>query len=167
MAKNTKIGKTAKTATNKNSKISAYESTSLFITLCAIAALVFIVAIITMFNSTLTPNNPTIDSNPTINSSPQEPITESSPVLYPITAGAPNEGAIEIAVDDSGYTPKTLILTPSVSTYLEITNKGVNNHSFVIDELTIDTGEIKPGETRTLILPNLPNESYEYVFILI
>jgi len=57
-----------------------------------------------------------------------------------------------------------MVLTPEVPTSLEITNRGVNGHSFVIDELGVDTGMIKPGETRTVTLKSLANEPQNYTF---
>lgn len=162
------MAKTTKASTAKTKKISAYESACLFINLCAIATLVFTFAIIAIGNIVGPGDAVAAVCQPVMSVPTGEPSVtdalESPTVLYPVTASAPNEGAIKITVNDGGYLQKKLVLTPEVPTYLEITNKGVNDHSFVIDELGVDSGVIKPGETRAISLPSLENKAQNYVF---
>ncbi len=79
-------------------------------------------------------------------------------VLFPVSAGEPVESAARISMDDGGFLTKELDLALSSSRTLEIYNKGVRAHSFVIPELKIDTGAIIPGETKTVILENIPQD---------
>lgn len=77
-------------------------------------------------------------------------------VLFPVSADNPLEDSIEISMDDGGFFTKELNLSVSSSRTLEIYNKGVNIHSFKVPDLGIDTGIIIPGETKTVVLENLP-----------
>jgi len=84
-------------------------------------------------------------------------------VLFPVGAESPNETAIKLAMDDAGYVQKQLDIALSSSRLVQITNNGVNPHSFVIDELGINSGEILPGQSRTLRLENMDDAaSYLY-----
>ncbi len=90
--------------------------------------------------------------------------SQTPPVLFPVSAGDPSEGSIQLVVDDSGYRDKKLILSAAGTKMLEITNKGVNAHSFVIDGMLIDSGAIKPGETKTIALENISDVPQNYTF---
>ena len=84
-------------------------------------------------------------------------------VLFPVGADSPNEMPIKLAMDDAGYVQKQLDIVLSSSRLVQITNNGVNPHSFVIDELGIDSGEISPGQSKTLRLENMDDAvSYFY-----
>jgi hypothetical protein len=85
-------------------------------------------------------------------------------VLFPVSADNPSESAIKIVIDDGGWAPKQIDLSLSSSRVMEITNKGVNEHSFVIDDLGIDSGAIAPGNAKTVYLQNLSSGAAYYIF---
>jgi len=84
-------------------------------------------------------------------------------VLFPVSADNPNEAAIKLSMDDTGYLQKELNISLSSSRRVQISNNGVTPHSFVIDELGIDSGDIAPGQSKILGLENLADgTSYVY-----
>lgn len=85
-------------------------------------------------------------------------------VLFPVSADNPAEGSIKLSMDDSGFSPKSLDVASSSNLVAEITNKGVNPHSFVIDDLGIDSGAIAPGQTKTIALENLSAGKGTYTY---
>jgi hypothetical protein len=85
-------------------------------------------------------------------------------VLFPESAQNPVETDTQLIVDDSGFLPKELDLSLSSLRVVEVSNKGVNRHSFVIDELGVDTGPIEPGSSKTVRLDNLGAAKDSYIF---
>lgn len=55
-----------------------------------------------------------------------------------------------IVVDDDGYNPSTLEMT--AGEVVRLVNEGESAHSFTVDDRSIDTGRIEPGEDVTLVL---------------
>jgi hypothetical protein len=85
-------------------------------------------------------------------------------VLFPVSADSPAEDSIKLLMDDGGFNHKTLDVASSSNLVAEITNKGVNPHSFVIDDLGIDSGAIQPGQTRIVALENLNAGKGTYIY---
>lgn len=153
----------------KAKKITSYEAACFFVNFCAIFTLVFTFSLLALGNSLGGRNTAATvsgtDSMCSANSCLCDTEAADEPaVLYPVTAGEPNEGAVSIVVDDSGYSQKKFELTPLMPILIEITNKGVNDHSFVIDELGIDSGKINPGETRKMVLKKFDDVPQVYIF---
>jgi hypothetical protein len=86
-------------------------------------------------------------------------------VLYPESAAAgPAEETIKVVMDDGGYATREVNVALSSSRFVDVVNKGVNPHSFVIDEIGIDSGAIAPGETKRVALENLNADAKNYTF---
>jgi len=79
-------------------------------------------------------------------------------VLFPVSSSEPVEVPAEIAIDDAGFSPKELNMALSSSRMVKVSNKGVNPHSFVIDSIGVDSGAIAPGQSKTVVLENLPQD---------
>ena len=85
-------------------------------------------------------------------------------VLFPASADQPLEAALEIFVDEGGFSSRELNLSLSSSRTLRISNKGVRNHSLVIDALNLNSGVIVPGQSVTVILENSGDQARELSF---
>ena len=55
---------------------------------------------------------------------------------------------VEIAVSEDGFSPSGFHIKLNQFATVSIVNAGEKPHSFVIDELGIDTGLIEPGQTK-------------------
>jgi len=53
-------------------------------------------------------------------------------------------------VSDLGFSPGGIHISSNEFVKISVTNKGEKPHSFVIDELNIDSGAIEPGQTKEL-----------------
>jgi hypothetical protein len=85
-------------------------------------------------------------------------------VLFPASADQPLEAALEVLVDDGGFSSRELNLSLSSSRTLRISNRGVRNHSLVIDALNLNSGVIAPGQSVTVILENSGDQARELSF---
>lgn len=89
--------------------------------------------------------------------------TQTPTTLFPVAA--PESGSyLQLAVDDGGFSLKQLNVSLDGPKMIEISNKGVNTHSFVIDGLSIDSGVIEPGAAKTVVLENLPQGTRNYTY---
>jgi len=79
-------------------------------------------------------------------------------VLFPISASTPMEAAVEIFVDEGGFSPRELNMAISSSRTVKIINRGVREHSFLVGALGIDSGLIAPGQAVTVLLQNSNGE---------
>lgn len=152
----------------KAKKITLYESACFFVNFCAGFVLVFTFTLLA-FGNLIGGRNIAATLSDTgggcIADTRSCEVEATTPaVLYPVTAGEPNEGAMAILMDDGGYSQKKFELSPLMPILIEITNKGVNDHSFVIDDLGIDSGAIKPGETRMMVLNSFEDVPQVYTF---
>ena len=135
---------------------------SLVVNFCSMFMLVFVIGLLVLANM--------IDKGtdlPAASESACECVDKTADepaVLFPVSAGDPNEGSIQLVVDDSGYRDKELILSAEGAKMLQITNKGVNPHSFVVDGMLIDSGAIQPGEIKTIALESLSSVPQNYTF---
>lgn len=77
-------------------------------------------------------------------------------VLFPVSAQQPTETALEIGVDEGGFSLREIDLSNSSSRTLKIVNKGVRAHSFAITETGMNSGAIEPGRFATVALDEPP-----------
>ena len=161
MAKTTKSVKIV-----KNKEVGKMETISFIVNFCAIFTLIFTFGLLILRDAIGSDMAQATVSEALCDSSCDcaAESKDQPAVLFPVTAGQPNEGSIKITMDDGGYLQDRFVLSPEGTKMLEITNKGVNAHSFVIDELAIDSGVIEPGQTRTIALDSLPDEPLDYIF---
>lgn len=73
-------------------------------------------------------------------------------VLFPVSAQQPMEAALEINVDEGGFSSREINLSNSSSRTLKIVNKGVRVHSFAITGIGLNSGMIEPGRSVTMAL---------------
>lgn len=156
--------------TAKHKKLDKMTMINFAANFCAVFALIYIVALLMLANSfgtnraqlaALSQANP----NTACSAVPEDTLAAAVPVvLFPVSAENPSESAIRIAVDDGGWTPKQIDISLSSARVVEVANNGVNPHSFVIDELGVDSGAIMPGATKTIFLQNLSGEAAIYPF---
>ena len=89
--------------------------------------------------------------------------TESSSALSPeekeLTIRISDNGFIDDGFDEIG-----LLANGGQNIKFIISNTGEKEHSFVVDELNIDSGLIAPKETKILHFEKIPNESKNYTF---
>lgn len=77
-------------------------------------------------------------------------------VLFPVSAQQPMETALEISVDEGGFSSREINLSNSSFRTLKIVNNGVRPHSFAITETGLDSGIIEPGRFVTVALDGPP-----------
>jgi hypothetical protein len=148
-----------------NKKMDRQATLSFIVNFCATFMLVFTLGMLMLANmvgesALATVSEPLTDNKCAC----RDKISNKPAVLFPVSAGEPSEGNIKLVVDDSGYLDKELILSAVGTKMLEVINKGVNPHSFVIDGMMIDSGVIKPGESKTIALESLSGDSQSYSF---
>lgn len=100
----------------------------------------------------------------------EEPLTPSksdadaagTPGASPIAEG-PGAGAVSLEIDaiDVGYSTNELAGPAGAEFTITITNTGVAQHSFVIDELDVRTVLLYPGESETVTI-NAPAGEYTF-----
>lgn len=151
----------------KNKKIDRQAMLNFVVNFCAIFSLIFMFGMLVLADEVgrdsvlATVSEPISDSNLCAHS---DNSTDSPAVLFPVLADNPAEGSVKIVVNDSGYVDKRMVLSAGETKMLEVINKGVNPHSFVIDGMMIDSGAINPGQTKTIALENLSGELRNYTF---
>lgn len=64
----------------------------------------------------------------------------------PVLGGSP---PVKVIAKEFAFTPKA-VTTSAGTVQLVVTNTGAIEHTFVIDELKVKTGPIKPGQTVTI-----------------
>ena len=76
------------------------------------------------------------------------------------------DSILKLAVDDNGFSIKGVAIgvVAAKDTILEVSNKGTRPHSFVIDGLGIDSGEIAPGGAKTIDLGLISGKLANYDF---
>jgi plastocyanin len=75
------------------------------------------------------------------------------------------KGDVEIEAGDNTFEPGSLELAANREVSIEITNTGDVPHDFAIEELSIATDTIAPGESVTATV-NVPEGSTEFVCTL-
>lgn len=75
-----------------------------------------------------------------------------------------NQQRLAIAVNDNGFVPSGFGLRSGSPASIVIKNTGKMPHSFVSDQLNINSGPILAGQTKTIKIQQLPNEIAEYDF---
>lgn len=69
-----------------------------------------------------------------------------------------------VEINDLGFTIKGFQVWASDIVNITVSNTGSKAHSFVIDELNIDSGIIGAGESKLVRIESLPNEEKIYNF---
>jgi plastocyanin/mono/diheme cytochrome c family protein len=67
-----------------------------------------------------------------------------------------------VALHDNFFEPADLVVPANTDITLNLTNEGVSVHTFDIDELGVDSGEIAAGETKTLTFNTGGAAEYQY-----
>jgi len=76
-----------------------------------------------------------------------------------------NEATVKnLKITDTGYSPAGIQIYTEETTNIKILNSGQNSHSFVIDELNIDSGLIEPGQTKEIAINKEFIEPKTYTF---
>jgi plastocyanin len=80
------------------------------------------------------------------------------------STGGAAAGATSIELDavDIAFNPTTLQIPANTDVTITFKNTGVLPHSFVSEELGIDTGQL-PGGQETTVTVNAPAGSYQYI----
>ena len=71
---------------------------------------------------------------------------------------------VSVDVNDNGFLSKGFQVNSSDQITIIFANKGAKAHSFVIDEMDIDSGAVESGQTKTITISNLPQENKVYNF---
>jgi hypothetical protein len=154
---------------NKNKNKNKLEIISFAVNFCAVFSLIYIVALLLIINvfggskSALANLSQSLQgscSNVSADSNRSAALT----VLFPVSVDDSQNGSIKVVMDDAGYAQKKLDITFAGPKMIEITNKGINPHSFVIDGLKIDSGAINSGQTATIALESLSKEIKNYTY---
>ena len=69
---------------------------------------------------------------------------------------------VSIAIGDKGFVDKGFQIFGQDKVIVHIANNGTSPHSFVIDKLNINSGDIPAGQTRDVLVNPLANESAMY-----
>jgi len=71
---------------------------------------------------------------------------------------------VSIAIGDKGFVDKGFQIFGQDKVIVHIANNGTSPHSFVIDKLNINSGDIPAGQTKDVLINPLTNESaiYDY-----
>jgi len=70
----------------------------------------------------------------------------------------------DLKITDQGYSPSGFQIYSNQITTVTVLNIGELAHSFVIDELNIDSGIIEPGQIKEIIIDQNSAESKNYTF---
>ncbi len=70
-------------------------------------------------------------------------------VLHPAQQALGGSAQVKVVAKEFAFAPKA-ITTPAGTVQFVVTNTGAIEHTFVIDELKVKTGPIKPGQTVTI-----------------
>jgi len=158
---------------SKTKKIDKTASMSLFVNFCAVFALIYTVGLLLLANiaggsrGALASISSSVQNKCACASVPAaaQGAMAATGELFPSSSeGELNSAAVSVVMDDAGYAQTELNISISGLKMLEIENKGVNPHSFVIDGLMIDSGAIASGEVRTVVLENLPAIATNYTY---
>ncbi len=79
-----------------------------------------------------------------------------------ITDGPAPDGAVKVVAADNDFVPDTIKAKAGEVVTVEVANRGDSDHNFVIAEMDVSTGTLKPGETATATF-QMPESSTEFV----
>jgi hypothetical protein len=155
-------------ATAKHKKIDKASMISFAVNFCAVFSLIYVVALLLVANM-LGDRRAAMAAV----SKPLQPcscedrcasVPSGHPDILVSSSGAENAVVATLTVDDGGFWPKQVSIPASGAPSVKIENRGVNDHSFVIDELSVNSGPIKPGQAQTIILENISDDAPSYDF---
>lgn len=146
----------------KNKQFDRAAAISFFVNFCAVFSLVLVVGLLTVAGSFDVAKSGSASLSGAASrfacSCPESADCQLQPiapaVLFPISAPTPTEVAVEIYVDEGGFSSRELNMAVSSLRTVKIINRGVRVHSFAIDALGIDSGIIAPGQSVTVLLEN-------------
>ena len=160
--------------TSKTKKIDRSAAVSFFVNFCAVFALIGTVGMLLVVESFggnragMASASASLQGKgacvPAVDAVARDVASGIPSVLFPVSSNDPSEAITKITVDDGGWTPNRIDLSLASARTLEITNAGVNPHSFVIDGAGIDSGAIAPGVAKTMVLNNLSDEVKDYTY---
>jgi len=100
-----------------------------------------------------------LGNTPTASESTKAPTTATQPTKE---SAAPSIGtAIDLSAVDISFSPKDLTIPANTDVSVTVTNNGVLQHNFVLDEAGVDSGLLNGGESATVII-NLPAGTYQF-----
>lgn len=82
---------------------------------------------------------------------------EASPCASPAAGGTP----VEVDMVDIAFTQKELTIPANTDVTLHIVNQGAAVHNFTIDNPSVMSGDVQPGQSVDITV-NLPAGTYEY-----
>jgi len=154
---------------NKNKEFDKAAALNNAVNFCAIFSLVFVVGLLLIANA-MGGNQSRASLMAALQNCSGTAVTVNDSqsldpsVLFPTLAEEDLGPAVGVVMDDGGYAQKELNISFTGTKTIEIENKGSMPHSFVVDGLNIDSGEIEPGQTGTVVLENLSNEVKNYTY---
>ncbi|MPZ74870.1 MAG: hypothetical protein GEU74_16940 [Nitriliruptorales bacterium] len=79
-----------------------------------------------------------------------------------VRMGAADGAATRVVARDNEFEPTTLELPSGSKVTIEVVNEGHQAHNLVIDDITLSTGTLEPGQvaTATLTVPDAPVTYY-------
>ncbi|MGI8405012.1 MAG: cupredoxin domain-containing protein [Thermomicrobiales bacterium] len=92
------------------------------------------------------------------------PTPESSPKASPSAspgASPAASGEVQVYCEDIKFDPKELTIAANKDVKVKVTNKGVLQHNFTIDELKVATKLLNGGESETVTI-NAKAGTYQY-----
>ncbi len=100
-----------------------------------------------------------LGNTPTASESTKAPTAITQPTKE---SAAPSTGtAINLFAVDISFSPKDLTIPANTDVSVTVTNNGVLQHDFVLDEAGVDSGLLNGGESATVII-NLPAGTYQF-----
>lgn len=92
---------------------------------------------------------------------PAPPVSQTQP---PGAVTPAESGPLTVSMTEWRYDPKVIRVKGGQTVKLTIKNTGKVDHAFVINDLGVDTGRVKPGETRNVEF-TVPDKTaiYEYM----
>ena len=77
-----------------------------------------------------------------------------------VRGGSHGQGPIELQARNFGFVPTSMVVHASVAT-IRITNDGVSQHSFTIDDPPVDV-VVQPGQTKTVRISPAGSDLLEF-----
>jgi plastocyanin/mono/diheme cytochrome c family protein len=91
------------------------------------------------------------------------PATGGNPTPTPSSSGGGGEPttAVEVDMVDIAFEPKEITIAANTDVTVTLVNKGAGAHTFDIDALNVNSGDVPAGETTTVTINAAPG-TYEY-----
>jgi len=89
------------------------------------------------------------------------PVTAASLAVSPQASPAARGTTLELSLEDIKFSTKTLDGPANAEITVKLTNKGAAVHNFNIDALNVHSGDLQPGESKTVTVKGAAGE-YQY-----